>query len=60
MGTNNFLPFCPTDSGTNLLTQGEYAVIATRTTGNQPGIASSKLNNKAIRQANAVIKKRGK
>lgn len=51
MATNNFLPFCPTDTGTNLLTQVEYAAASDRTNGNQPGVASSKLNNKAIRQA---------
>lgn len=48
---NNILPFCPTDTGTNLLTQSQYAAASDRTNGNQPGIASSKLNNKAIRQA---------
>lgn len=52
--TNNFLPFCPTSTGTNLLTQSEYAAAADRTSGNQPGVASSKLNNKAIRQATAM------
>lgn len=54
MATNNFLPFCPTDSGTNLLTQSEYAAAADRTVGNQPGVASSKLNNKALRQASVI------
>lgn len=54
MATNNFLPFTPTDTGTNLLTQVEYAGATDRTVGNQPGIASSKLNNKAIRQANVI------
>lgn len=51
MATNNILPFCPTDSGTNLLTQTDYAAASDRTNGAQPGIASSKLNNKAARQA---------
>jgi hypothetical protein len=55
MATNNFLAFCPTDSGTNLLTQGEYAIAADRTVGNQPGVASSKLNNKALRQASVIV-----
>lgn len=54
MATNNFLTFCPTDSGTNLLTQGEYAIAADRTVGNQPGVASSKLVNKAIRQSSVI------
>jgi hypothetical protein len=51
MGTNNFLPFSPTDTGTNLLSQGDYAVAPDRTIGNQPGVASSKLVNKALRQS---------
>lgn len=53
--TNNFLPFCPTDLGTNLPTQSDYAADSARTNGNQPGIASSKLNNKALRQATYVV-----
>lgn len=51
---NNFLPFCPTDTGTNLLTQGDYAVATDRTVGNQSGVASAKLVNKAIRQATFI------
>lgn len=51
---NNFLPFCPTDTGTNLLSQADYAADADRTSGNKPGVASSALNNKAVRQANFV------
>lgn len=54
MPVNNFLPFCPTSTGTNLLTQGDYDVATDRDIGNQPGIASSKLVNKALRQASAV------
>lgn len=54
MATNNILVFCPTDSGTNLLTQVAYAAATDRSSGNQPGIASSKLNNKALRQANFI------
>ncbi len=52
MPTNNFLTFCPTDTGTNLTAQADYAVDADRTSGNKPGIARSALNNKALRQAN--------
>lgn len=52
--TNEFLTFCPTDTGTNLLTESEYAASADRTSGNKPGVASAKLNNKALRQANAI------
>lgn len=50
-GTNNFLPFCPTDTGTNLLPQNEYAVASDRDVGNQPGVAKSRLVNKALRQS---------
>lgn len=55
MATNNFLPFCPTDTGTNLLTQVDYAAATDRTSGNKPGIASARLNNKAIRQATFIV-----
>ena len=51
---NQILPFCPTDTGTNLLSQGDYSVAADRTIGNQPGVASSKLVNKAIRQSSFI------
>lgn len=54
MATNNFLTFTNTDTGTNLPTQGDYAVDAQRDIGNQPGVASSKLNNKAIRQSSFI------
>lgn len=50
-GTNDLLPFCPTDTGSNLLTESEYLAAADRTSGNKPGVASSKLVNKALRQA---------
>lgn len=55
MAVNNFLPFCPVDSGTNLIDQTDYAASAARTGGNVPGIASSALNNKAIRQGTYVV-----
>lgn len=51
---NNFLPFCETDTGTNLLSQGDYAVDVQRDIGNQPGVARSKLVNKALRQSSFV------
>lgn len=54
MATNQFLPFCATDTGTNLPTQGDYAADPNRDIGNSPGIASSKLNNKPLRQATAI------
>lgn len=51
MPTNQILAFCPTDTGTNLLSQSDYLAAGDRTNGNQPGVASSKLNNKALRQS---------
>lgn len=54
MPVNEFLDFCENDIGTNLLTQVQYAAAADRSLGNQPGIASSKLVNKALRQATFV------
>jgi hypothetical protein len=54
MPTNQILQFCPTDTGTNLLSQSDYLAAGDRTNGNQPGVASSKLNNKALRQASYV------
>lgn len=54
MATNEILQFASTDTGTNLLTQVEYTADAQRTTGNQPGIARSKLVNKALRQASLI------
>ncbi len=54
MALNNFLPFCPVDTGTNLVDQSDYVLDSGRTDGNQPGIARSKLNNKALRQGTAI------
>lgn len=54
MATNNFLPFCETDTGTNLPTQSDYAADPNRALGAQPGVASSKLNNKPMRQATFI------
>jgi hypothetical protein len=54
MATNEILPFASTDTGTNLLTQAEYSADAQRTTGNQPGIARSKLVNKSLRQVSLL------
>ncbi len=51
MVTNEILPFCPTNTGTNLLTQVAYAAADDRDSGNKPGVASSKLNNKVLRQS---------
>lgn len=53
--TNDFLPFCPTDTGTNLLTEADYAATSDRTSGNKPGVASAKLSNKALRQSSYVV-----
>jgi hypothetical protein len=54
MSTNEFIPFCPTDNGTNLLDEAAYTASADRVSGNKPGVASAKLNNKALRQGNAM------
>lgn len=54
MATNEILQFASTNTGTNLLTQAEYAADAQRTTGNQPGIARSKLVNKSLRQVSLI------
>jgi hypothetical protein len=54
MATNEILPFATTNTGTNLLTQAEYAADAQRPIGHQPGIARSKLANKAMRQASLL------
>ncbi len=54
MATSEILPFAGTDTGTNLLTQAEYLADAQRLIGNQPGIARSKLVNKALHQSSAV------
>lgn len=54
MATNEILQFASTDTGTNLLTQAEYTADAQRTTGNQPGIARSKLVNKSLRQSSLL------
>ena len=54
MATNEILPFATDDIGTNLLTQAEYVVDEQREIGHQPGIARSKLANKAMRQASLL------
>jgi hypothetical protein len=54
MANNEILTFAENDTGTNLLTQAEYLADSQRVIGNQPGIARSKLVNKAIRQASLV------
>lgn len=53
-GTNDFLPFSATDTGTNLETQVAYAADPNRLIGNQPGVALSKFVNKALRQSNYI------
>lgn len=53
-GTNNFLPFA-TGVGANVLSQADYAANPAQTAGQQPGIASSALNNKALRQATYMV-----
>lgn len=50
MATNDFLQFA-TAGGANVESQAAYSSDTLRTNGNQPGVAVSALNNKAIRQA---------
>lgn len=52
--TNDFVPFCNENTGTNLPTQGAYLSNPALPIGNQPGVASSSLNNKAHRQATTI------
>lgn len=54
MATNEILTFAATDNGTNLLTQAEYNADSQRPIGNQPGVARSKLVNKAMRQSSLI------
>jgi hypothetical protein len=49
--TNDFLPFCYTDTGTNLVEQADYITDSQRPIGNQTGIARSPFVNKALRQS---------
>lgn len=52
--TNDFVPFCNENTGTNLPTQSAYIANPNLPIGNQPGIASSSFNNKALRQASTM------
>lgn len=54
MATSNILPFCPTDIATNLLSNPDYLAASDRVSGNKPGVASARLNNKALRQSTAI------
>lgn len=54
MATNEILRFAETNTGTNLLTQAEYLADTQRLVGNQPGVARSKLVNKALRQSSLI------
>lgn len=53
MAANNILPFAQ-GVGAAVLSQAAYAAIADRTNGNQPGLASQQLVNKALLQLSAV------
>lgn len=53
-GTNTILPFCETDTTTNLLSDAAYLADAQRVIGNQSGTARSVLVNKALRQVTLV------
>lgn len=51
---NEILQFASQDTGSNLLTQGEYDGDAQRVIGHQPGIARSRLENKVLRQCSTM------
>ncbi len=53
MVVNDFLPFAQ-GGGANVETQSAYAADPLLPIGNQPGVAISAFNNKALRQANAI------
>jgi hypothetical protein len=53
MATTEILPFSQ-DVAANVLTQAQYLADAQRPLGNQPGIARSKLTNKALLQVSAI------
>jgi hypothetical protein len=50
---NDFVPFA-TGAGANVLTQTAYLASPNLSGGQQPGVASSALNNKALRQATYI------
>lgn len=52
-GLNKFLPFAQ-GTGANVLTDAAYAADSQLPVGNQPGIARSALNNKALRQGTVM------
>ena len=54
MATNDFVPFCNENTGSNLPTQSDYIANPNVPIGNQPGIASSSFVNKALRQGTTM------
>lgn len=54
MPVNQFLPFAG-DVSANVESQSNYAADGQRTLGQQPGVARSALNNKALRQATYMV-----
>jgi hypothetical protein len=53
MATNDFIPFA-TGGGANVESQSAYLVDPQVPIGQQPGVARSALNNKALRQATSI------
>lgn len=53
-GTNTILPFCETDTTTNLLSDAAYLADAQRVIGNQPGTARDTFVNKVLRQTSLM------
>lgn len=54
MATNDFVPFCSTNTGTNLLSQAAYLTDPQLPIGNQTGVSRSQLVNKALRQSTYI------
>lgn len=54
MALNSILTFAQTDTGTNIETQAAYLAASDRLAGNQPGVARSKLVNKALKQTSLM------
>lgn len=51
---NDIVPFCTITGGANLLDQTDYLASPALENGNQPGLASSKLANKTLRQTSLM------
>ncbi|MGH8709752.1 MAG: hypothetical protein ACREVA_00260 [Burkholderiales bacterium] len=55
MAISKILPFCTTDTGTNLLTDPDYAGANSLLVGHTSGRSSSRLFNKTLRQTSLLV-----